>query len=402
MGVELWWGLGVLGGGGSVVGLLWLLHRDRWQRDLLRESALRLAELKTQRHLALVEEQSKQQALLDSMVEGVLVLDEQGRVEHVNPALVRLFGLGPEVKGQPLANAIAVPELADMARRTVQQGRLIDQQIHIPGGDAPLTLQINAVALRDPDRLHAGTLLVFHDLTQHTRLAEQRREFVANVSHELRTPLSLIKGYTETLLAGAKDDPETATRFLQTIDKHADRLTFLIEDLLTISKLESGQVIMNLQPTALRDVAAQVIEDLRAKADEKATTLRNEVPGHLRVHGDGDRLQQVLSNLIDNAIKYGRPNGRVVVGARSLHEDIVEAWVADDGVGIPMEARERIFERFYRVDKGRAREQGGTGLGLSIVKHIVQAHGGEVRVESDLGNGSCFYFTLPRVNEAAP
>ena len=300
-----------------------------------------------------------------------------------------------------MSDAIAVPELAELARRTVQQGRLIDQQIHVPGGDAGLTRQINAVALRDPDRLHAGTLFVFHDLTQQTRLADQRREFVANVSHELRTPLSLIKGYTETLLAGAKDDPETAARFLQTIDKHADRLTFLIEDLLTISKLESGQVIMNLQPTALREVAAQVLEDLRAKAAERATTLRNEVPAHLLVHGDGDRLQQVLSNLIDNAIKYGRANGRVVVGARSLHEDIIEAWVADDGVGIPVESRERIFERFYRVDKGRAREQGGTGLGLSIVKHIVQAHGGEVRVESDLGKGSCFYFTLPRVNESA-
>jgi two-component system phosphate regulon sensor histidine kinase PhoR len=259
---------------------------------------------------------------------------------------------------------------------------------------------VNAVALRDPDRLLAGTLFVFHDLTQYKRLGEQRREFVANVSHELRTPLSLIKGYTETLLGGAKEDPETSTRFLQIIDKHADRLTFLIEDLLTISKLESGQVIMNLQPTNLHEIAAQVVDDLRVKAAERATQLRNEIPEALRIHGDGDRLQQVLSNLVDNAIKYGRPGGRVVVGARSLHEDIVEAWVADDGVGIPAEARERIFERFYRVDKGRSREQGGTGLGLSIVKHIVQAHGGDVRVESEPGRGSCFYFTLPRVNEA--
>jgi len=385
--------------GASGVALIsWLVRQEQMTRARLREALLRLAEFKTTRHLELVEEQSKQQALLDSMVEGVLLLDPQGRVEHMNPALVRLFGLNGEIRNKPVAEAVPLPGLAELAQRTVHQGRLTDQELELPG-DSPKTLQVNAVALRDPDRLLAGTLFVFHDLTQYKRLGEQRREFVANVSHELRTPLSLIKGYTETLLGGAKEDPETSTRFLQIIDKHADRLTFLIEDLLTISKLESGQVIMNLQPTNLHEVAAQVVDDLRVKAAERATQLRNEVPEALRIHGDGDRLQQVLSNLVDNAIKYGRPGGRVVVGARSLHEDIVEAWVADDGVGIPAEARDRIFERFYRVDKGRSREQGGTGLGLSIVKHIVQAHGGDVRVESEPGRGSCFYFTLPRVNE---
>lgn len=386
--------------GASGVALIsWLVRQEQMTRARLREALLRLAELKTTRHLQLVEEQSKQQALLDSMVEGVLLLDPQGRVEHMNPALVRLFGLSGEIRDKPVAEVVPLPGLAELAQKTVQQGRLTDQELELPG-EFPKTLQVNAVALRDPDRLLAGTLFVFHDLTQYKRLGEQRREFVANVSHELRTPLSLIKGYTETLLGGAKEDPETSTRFLQIIDKHADRLTFLIEDLLTISKLESGQVIMNLQPTNLHEVAAQVVDDLRVKAAERATQLRNDVPEALRIHGDGDRLQQVLSNLVDNAIKYGRPGGRVVVGARSLHEDIVEAWVADDGVGIPAEARDRIFERFYRVDKGRSREQGGTGLGLSIVKHIVQAHGGDVRVESEPGRGSCFYFTLPRVNEA--
>ncbi|KAB2669753.1 MAG: PAS domain-containing protein [Verrucomicrobia bacterium] len=398
MSAELWFTGGVAAV--AVAGFLWSVRREQATRDRLRDTSLRLAELRTQRHLALVGEQSKQQALLDSMVEGVLLLDEQGRVEHVNPALVRLFDLPKNIRGLPLSEAIPSPELSVLADRAARQGRIVDQELSHPG-DSPLSLQVNAVALRDPDRLHAGTLLVFHDLTQHALLAEQRREFVANVSHELRTPLSLIKGYTETLLGGAKDDPETATRFLRTIDKHADRLTFLIEDLLTVSRLESGQVIMNLQPTSLHDVAAQVIDDLLSKAAERSTALCNEVPSELRVHGDGDRLQQVLSNLVDNAIKYGRPNGRVVVGARSLHEDLVEAWVADDGMGIPPEARERVFERFDRVDKGRSREQGGTGLGLSIVKHIVQAHGGEVRVESEVGKGSCFYFTLPRVNEPA-
>ncbi len=395
MWLEILVGLGLIG----VILVLARKHRELKER--FREASLRMAELKTQRHLALVEEQSKQQALLDSMVEGVLLLDPQGRVVHMNPALVRLFGLASEFRGVPVGVALPVPEMEGLARRTVQQGRLTDQELEL-GEDPVRTLQVNAVALRDPDRLLAGTLFVFHDLTQHKRLGEQRREFVANVSHELRTPLSLIKGYTETLLAGAKDDPDTTTRFLQVIDKHADRLTYLIEDLLTISQLESGQVIMNLQPTSLRAVVEQVVEDLKSKAADRGTQLRNDVPENVRIHGDGDRLQQVFSNLVDNAVKYGRPNGRVVIGARSMHEDIVEAWVADDGLGIPAEARERIFERFYRIDKGRAREQGGTGLGLSIVKHIVHAHGGEVRVESEVGKGSCFYFTLPRVTEQSP
>ncbi|MFM7100627.1 MAG: sensor histidine kinase [Verrucomicrobiota bacterium] len=384
----------------SLLLVTWLLGRERALRERLRDNALRLAELKTRRHLELVEEQSKQQALLDSMVEGVLLLDEKGRIEHVNPALMRLFSLPPDTRGRLLAEAIPLPQLAELARRTVQQGRIIEHELELPGGNARV-LQVNSVALRDVERLHAGVLLVFHDLTQYKRLEDQRREFVANVSNELRTPLSLIKGYTETLLAGAHLDPVHCTRFLQVIDKHADRLTFLIEDLLTISKLESGQVLMNLQPTNLRGIAGQVIEDLRARAAEREATVRNEVPEALRVHGDGDRLQQVFANLVDNAIKYGRPGGKVVVGARSLHEDLVEAWVADDGQGIPPEARERVFERFYRVDKGRSREQGGTGLGLSIVKHIVQGHGGEVRVESEVGRGTCFYFTLPRVNDSA-
>lgn len=384
----------------SLVLVTWLLGRERVLRARLRDNALRLAELKTRRNLELVEEQSKQQALLDSMVEGVLLLDEKGRIEHVNPALVRLFSLPPDTRGRPLADAIPLPQLAELARRTVQQGRIIEHELDLPGENARV-LQVNSVALRDSERLHAGVLLVFHDLTQYKRLEDQRREFVANVSHELRTPLSLIKGYTETLLAGAHLDPVHCTRFLQVIDKHADRLTFLIEDLLTISRLESGQVLMNLQPTNLKGIAGQVIEDLRARAAERGATVRNEVPEALRVHGDGDRLQQVFANLVDNAIKYGRPGGKVVVGARSLHEDLVEAWVADDGQGIPPEARERVFERFYRVDKGRSREQGGTGLGLSIVKHIVQGHGGEVRVESEVGRGTCFYFTLPRVNDSA-
>ncbi|MBI3191171.1 MAG: hypothetical protein HYZ36_00775, partial [Pedosphaera parvula] len=190
--------------------------------------------------------------------------------------------------------------------------------------------------------------------------------------------------------------PATATRFLQTIARHTDRLTYLIEDLLTISKLESGQLALNSQALCPRDVVQHVFDDLEARAAERRTHLENAVPEKLRVTADTDRLQQVLFNLLENAIKYGRVEGHVRVSGRGADNDTVELSVADDGPGIPAEAQERIFERFFRLDKARSREAGGTGLGLAIVKHIVQAHGGQVRVESQAGQGSTFFFTLPR------
>ena len=200
----------------------------------------------------------------------------------------------------------------------------------------------------------------------------------------------------ETLLDGAKSDPETATHFLQTIEKHTNRLTYLIEDLLTISRLESGQIVMNLQLVELREEVARVLDDLQTRVKEKQAALDNLVPAGLWARADADRLQQVLFNLVENAIKYGRSAGRVSIGAKARSESEVEIWVRNDGPGIPPESRERVFERFYRVDRARSAETGGTGLGLSIVKHIVQAHGGEVGVSSEPGKGTTFFFTLPK------
>jgi two-component system phosphate regulon sensor histidine kinase PhoR len=229
-------------------------------------------------------------------------------------------------------------------------------------------------------------------------LERTRREFVANVSHELRTPLSLIKGSVETLLDGAVSEPAIASKFLDIIDRHCDRLTYLIEDLLTLSRLESGQLAINYDTVPLREHVTEVFHDFHRKAEDRGVQLINDVPLRLQARADSDRLDQVLSNLIDNAIKYGRPGGTVRIEGREIPgSDLIEMAVADDGPGIPTEAAERVFERFYRVDTARSREQGGTGLGLSIVKHIIQAHGCEVRLETAPAKGAAFRFTLPAV-----
>jgi two-component system phosphate regulon sensor histidine kinase PhoR len=200
------------------------------------------------------------------------------------------------------------------------------------------------------------------------------------------------------LLDGAKDDPSTSVRFLETIKKHSDRLNFLIDDLLTISTLESGQVKLNFQTHQLKGIVNDVVNDLQVKAEEKNTIIHNQVEDNVDAFVDSERIKQVFYNLIDNAIKYGKSSGNVWIECQK-NETFLKVCVRDDGPGIPPEARDRIFERFYRIDKARSREQGGTGLGLSIVKHIVQAHGGKAWVESQFGKGSTFYFTIARTKK---
>ena len=338
--------------------------------------------------------QIQQEVIFDSMVEGLLLLDERGRVQLANRAFTGLFGLTADIRGRTIMEALRLHQLADLVRSLDTQKQVLGFEMKLPGPHE-LWLQINAAAIFTDQARRQGTVLVFHDLTRLKQLENARQEFVANVSHELRTPLSLIKGYVETLLDGARDNPETATRFLQTIDRNADRLKLLIEDLLTISELESGRVQLNLRPIALAPIAAEVLEDFKGRAAAKSVTLVNQAPD-LSVRADPDRLEQVLGNLVDNAIKYGRSHGTVTVGGRAIEGGQVEVFVQDDGPGIPSEALERVFERFYRVDKARSREQGGTGLGLAIVKHIVQCHGGRAWATSEPGHGATFYFTLPQ------
>ena len=368
-----------------------------WRQRLHRESRKWLATLSQREHQDLVqaaEARARQDALLDSMIEGVLVLDEAGRVQFANRAFASMFATLGELRGQTLLEAVRMKEVTELVARTVSEGRVMDHELHL-AGDPEKWLQINAAAISNVERRRLGTVLVFHELTRLKRLERTREDFVANVSHELRTPLSLIKGYAETLLDGAKDNPEVAGKFVQAIDRNARRLDFLIQDLLTISALESGRVALNLQPVAPRALAENVFADLKARAIARRVQFVNTL-SDLTVHGDAGRIEQVLCNLLDNAVKYGREGGIVTVGSRGTTEGMIELFVRDDGPGIPAEALERVFERFYRVDKARSREQGGTGLGLAIVKHIVQSHGGQVWARSEVGHGATFYFTLPQ------
>ena len=342
---------------------------------------------------ARLEALTQQAAVFDSMVEGVVLLDHDGRIELANRQFTKIFGLMEDSRGRTLMEATRMHELADLIASLGVTQPTLGREIRLPGL-AERWLAVSAAVMFDRTQARVGTVVVFHDLTRIKHLERNREEFVANVSHELRTPLSLIKGYTETLLDGAKDNPEVAARFLQTIDRNAERLKLLIEDLLTISELEAGRIRLNVRPVALPPLVAKLCEDFKPRAGARGMELLQQIP-ELTIRADPDRVQQVLSNLVDNAIKYGLSAGTVSIRATPTEDGMIQLCVADDGPGIPEEARARIFERFYRVDKARSREQGGTGLGLSIVKHIVQSHGGKVWVESEMGKGSQFFFTLP-------
>ena len=366
-----------------------------WRAKFVALQGQRITEIETsqrRQQQTSVDAKAQQQVLFNSMLEGLLLLDRTQKIYLANRSFKNFFGQKVELRGKTILEALRLHELDELVKRVQAEGQVFDYEIKLPDLNERW-LQVNAAVINNSAGEREGTILVFHDLTRLKQLERQREEFVANVSHELRTPLSLIKGYTETLLDGARDNPEVAERFLKIIERNTQRLDLLIQDLLTISALESGRTKLDFQPVHLHALAEKVLNFLHTKAENKNVTLVNEVPD-LTVSGDANRLDQVLANLVDNAVKYGRADGRVVVGGKKRVDGRLEMFVRDDGPGIPPEAIDRVFERFYRVDKARSRDQGGTGLGLAIVKHIVQAHGGEVRVESELGQGATFYFTL--------
>jgi two-component system, OmpR family, phosphate regulon sensor histidine kinase PhoR len=368
----------------------WALSEEHHDRELAEER---------ERHgLAQHEQTARMEAMLDGMIEGLVVLDSRGRITLTNRAAENMFSFSRMMIGGTLLQAIRNHEVAALATRAADGDEAIEHEVRLEGSQ-PRIVQVSAVALHDPSGIVTGAVLVFHDVTRLRELEAMRQDFVANVSHELRTPLSLIKSAAETLIDGGRLDPAVTIRFLDIIDKHASRLTLLIDDLLLLARLDSGRVELQLQPVLLRTAAQEALDDAALIARARSVTLENEMPPGVSARADPERLRQVFANLIDNAIKYGRSDGRVVIRGRAVDSSRVEFSVCDDGPGIAADAAARIFERFYRVDKARSREQGGTGLGLAIVKNVVQAHEGDVRVETAPGRGTAFIITLPAAQE---
>ncbi|GAV21798.1 sensory box histidine kinase [Carboxydothermus pertinax] len=341
------------------------------------------------------EEENRLRAILAGINAGVMVLDREGRVILVNKGLEKLFGkLNFTGEPKPLLEVIRNYELEKFLAESLANLKEMSREIEflLPNSK---TILIHATPLKDEQDQKVGLVVVFDDITEERKLEKMRSEFIANVSHELRTPLTSIKGFLETLLDGALEDKTIAKHFLQIMNSETERLTRLIDDLLSLSKIEAKKVDFAPKPLNINDLVQKMKLLFKSRLEEKGLSFVSTVPDDLPpVLADGDMISQVLINLLDNAIKYTPTGGKIELLAK-VKEPFVEIAVKDTGIGIPEESQKRIFERFYRVDKARSRELGGTGLGLAIVKHIIDLHNGKVWVESKVGEGSTFGFSLP-------
>jgi two-component system phosphate regulon sensor histidine kinase PhoR len=339
----------------------------------------------------IIRQRQEQEAVLASMVEGVIAVDSRSRVISLNRAAANLLGMDPAFVIQRSINEVV--ENADLQwfiTRSLAASETIEGEINLHG-DKPRFLQAHGTTLKDPLGKAFGVLIVVHDVTRLRQLENARRDFVANVSHELKTPITSIKGFVETLLEGAMLDPEHAGEFLRIIGRQADRLGAIIEDLLSLSRIEqeAEQGKVHLVGRKIKTILKAAIQACNTRSEGKKINVSLNCSEDLRARVNGPLLEQALINLIDNAVKYSDPGSLITVEAGQADCQVV-IKVRDQGVGIAKEHLPRLFERFYRVDPSRSRKVGGTGLGLAIVKHIAQAHGGKVGVESNPGLGSTF------------
>lgn len=337
-------------------------------------------------------------AVMNSMQTGMLAVDNEMRILIITPTAKRLLGVTGSPENQPISQASHDVDLVPMFQEAMAQDGVYTNSVAartgVGRGKRPLRLYVSPM---HQDGRVEGAVAMIEDVTELRRLEQVRNDFAANVSHELKTPLTSIKGFVETLQAGAINNPEMAQRFLKVINLETDRLTRLINDILSISKLESGEENLPKERIDLTRTAADVCEMLRLHASQKDVTINMSAGNEpCYVLGNPDRVRQMLINLVENAIKYNKDGGRVDVSVHSCGES-VNFICADTGIGIQEESIPRLFERFYRVDKGRSRKMGGTGLGLAIVKHIVNSLGGMIEVHSKYGEGTEFLVTLPRV-----
>jgi two-component system phosphate regulon sensor histidine kinase PhoR len=343
---------------------------------------------------ALTDERNRSAAILGSMIEGVAVINEDERILFSNRAFSHILGLedASQIEGSPLLEVARQSDLLAAIKMALSGHQQVTSEI-VVGTVRPRSFAVTAAPVQASS--HKGAVLVLHEITELRRLERVRQDFVANVSHEFRTPLTAIQGFAETLLSGALDDPVNRRRFVEIIREHAMRLARLTEDLLKLSRMEAGQLKLEFRPVSVVQMIDSCVETAQLKAGLKQLRLTVQVPETLPpVRGDANNLQEVLQNLLDNALQYTPAGGKIEVSALADDGRVV-VTVADTGIGIPEAEQERIFERFYRVDAARSREAGGTGLGLSIARHIVEAHGGHLWVESEVGRGSRFHFSIP-------
>jgi two-component system phosphate regulon sensor histidine kinase PhoR len=338
-------------------------------------------------------ESARLEAILTSMVEGVLAVDQDLRITFYNASFARTVGSRAEIpEGSPLVDVVRDPVLREILSRVVTTGETLKQRLQLPAAEGR-AFEVQAAPLRVAGG--RGAIAILHDITDLERLERVRKDFVANVSHELRTPLTAIRGYTETLLEGALEDRENNRKFLEIIKTHAIRLNSIASDLLALSELESGKPTAEQARVSVRGALEAALRTVEAEARGRGVKLIRGQVEEVTVLGERVHLEQALVNLLDNAVKFNRPDGEVRVEVTRTKDDQVSVTIADNGIGIPSADLPRLFERFYRVDKARSREVGGTGLGLSIVKHIVERMRGRVIVESQLGKGSAFTVLFP-------
>jgi two-component system, OmpR family, phosphate regulon sensor histidine kinase PhoR len=325
-------------------------------------------------------------AVLDQLTDGVIIANPEGMVQFANPAAEKLFGR--ELLNRSVSEALRHHQLIHAWQISQDTDEMQVETVELPNRHKFLQLIVI------PDRYTpGGSLLLVQDLTRVRKLETVRRDFISNISHELRTPLASLKALTETLQDGALSDPQAAPRFLGLMVTEVDALTQMAQELLDLSRIESGQVELLLKPVTPEKLLISAAERMRLQTERAGLSLRVECQDNLpKVNADEPRIEQVLVNLIHNSVKFTRPGGEITLLAEA-GEGVVRCAVKDTGMGIPAEDVPRIFERFYRVDKSRA--GGGTGLGLSISRHLVESHGGQIWAESVEGQGSTFYFTLP-------
>jgi two-component system, OmpR family, phosphate regulon sensor histidine kinase PhoR len=356
---------------------------------------------------SLTDERTRTAAILESMIEGVAVISRDERAIYYNRAFAQILDVEPRVatvqapagamsSGRPLVETVRQTELLTAVRQVLASGQRADIEVTV-GTLRQRTFAATVAPVRASGEAHLspGAVLVLHDISDLRRLERVRRDFVANVSHEFKTPLTAIQGFAETLLGGALDDAEHRTRFVEIIRDHAVRLARLTDDLLKLSQIEAGRMELELKPVEIGELASACAETLKFSAEKKHHEIEVQCSPELPlVMADASRLREVLINLMENAVQYTPAGGHIEVRAEQF-DGMVDVTVADNGIGIPQADQERIFERFYRVDTARSREAGGTGLGLSIARHIIEAHGGDIWVESAVGQGSRFHFSVP-------